>query len=752
MSELKKMRKDNISDLDKSEIKREYLKGALNKYIKKEQSREIVIEILDGAKQSDIAKKIGVSRERIRQIFNKELKRLPETLEEDVLYRDIFIKYNFEKELFINLFKTDNIVYGYLENKYDKGDKSCSELIGVDYFDKDEEEIIKKFYKLITYNGLTVKEEKISLLMAILQTEATQYGIENLINEYNKVIEENNYNLEKIYDCHNIESVLSRQKNVIMSNKRRFRYYNYDLLTQEDVNQLREMLEVDDGAYYTDYFFEKNKELMNRINILDKCELYNLLKRLFANEKDIVFSNMPIVLIGYKTKEEFFKDKIFTLAPITLDEFSKLLSQEYGHQTDSLKAYISKYFGRYITKGIINTEDKEFTEGEINLIKNVLTRDIYAIKEVKEILFELLNKDCSEYIKTVNFEKVNFKIGENYIVRTGTGSIEEVVRKELLKEDIFDVNETKLKVTSSFSLEFYGLIKENKLIKFADNKYYTTKGLEKKNINIEIIEKFKKEVYQLFEDEEIFTIYTIQQKGILENYQELNINKVFLECIIKTIEGIKNTSIMDNVAFLKSNREFFNKADFVEKIMLDNELTKVGEIKDFLKTKYDINVEAYKLKELINLKKYDSEDEKEIEKDEQISENESIENASADYNLMMVLRYIEKIFGLGVHKKYGPEGDEEFLKRFDNSLNTLNQKEKRIAILRNGLKDGKILTVEETVEMLQVVSKGSIAKIEKRAIEKLREEKRTGILRRYLDFSNNKFEDATADYILNLLK
>ena len=76
----------------------------------------------------------------------------------------------------------------------------------------------------------------------------------------------------------------------------------------------------------------------------------------------------------------------------------------------------------------------------------------------------------------------------------------------------------------------------------------------------------------------------------MENYQELNINKVFLECIIKTIEGIKNTSIMDNVAFLKSNREFFNKADFVEKIMLDNELTKVGEIKDFLKTKYDINV------------------------------------------------------------------------------------------------------------------------------------------------------------------
>ena len=39
---------------------------------------------------------------------------------------EICSKYNIEKELFIELFDVDEIVYGYLENKYDKGEESIT--------------------------------------------------------------------------------------------------------------------------------------------------------------------------------------------------------------------------------------------------------------------------------------------------------------------------------------------------------------------------------------------------------------------------------------------------------------------------------------------------------------------------------------------------------------------------------------------------------------------------------------------------
>lgn len=735
---------------DKIIIKHEKLLDAINKYIKIDTRKDVIIGVFKGAKQVELAEKMGVTRERARQIFNAALKELPNILEEDIIYKEIFSKYNIEKELFIELFDVDEIVYGYLENKYDKGEESITKLLDTDYFDVNEENVIKKYNKLITYNGLTIKEDKMQLLLAILQTEAIQYNISDLIDKYNEEIKNNNYNLEKINDIHNIESVLARQKSIIASNKRRYRYYNYDLLTQGDIEELSEILDVDDGAYYTDYFFDRNRDLMDKINIIDKNELYNLMKRLFSDEENILFSNMPIVLIGYNTKDEFLEEKMNNLSPISVEEFSQRISEEYGHAIDSLKAYISKTYYSYITKGIINIEAKSFEDDEIEKLRDRLTEYIYSIKELKEILFDLFGKDCSEYIKTTNFEKLNFRIREQYIFRVDAGTVDEIIKKEILKNSIFNLNKTRLKgIGSSFWWEFYELIGKNKLIKYDANLYYTEKGLAENNINIDRIESFKKEIYEKIKDDEIFTLYNIKKLGICEKYQDLNINEIFLENIIKTIKGVKNVSIENNVVFLKSNKEFFNKADLIEKIILDNELTKIGEIKEFLKIRYDVYVDSSKLKELINLKKYDIEDER---KTEIVLENESIENASDDYNIMMVFKFIEKIFGIGVHKKFGDDKNSEFLKRFDNSLNTLSQKEKRVVILKNGLKNGVRMTAEEVAEKMEIVSANSVGNIDRTVIEKLKEEDRTRILRTYFDFSNSEFEDSTADFILDLLK
>lgn len=499
-------------DLDKIIIRHETLSEAIENHIKIEDRKKVLIGIFKGAKQVDYAEKMGKTRERIRQIYNRALSSLPKVLEEDIIFKEIFCKYNIERELFVELFGVDEIVYGYLEEKYNKGEDSITDLLGIDYFDEKEEKIIKKWNKLITYNGLLIKEEKMQLLLAILQTEGIQYNIFELIEKYNEAIEENKFNIEKIENVHNIESVLGRQKNIIASNKRRYRYYNYDLLTQEDISELKEVLDVDDGAYYTDYFFDNNQDLMDRINILEKNELYNLMKKLFSNEPNIEFTNMPIVLIGYKTKDEFLEEKIKNLAPISVDDFVEKMNEEYGHTMDSLKAYIAKTYYSYITNGIINIETKKFDDSDIEKIKEKLTKNIYSLKEIKEILFELFKKDCSEYVNTSNFEKINFKIRDKYMFRSDVGASDEIIRKEILSENIFNYNETRLKsVGSTFGVEFYELISKNKLIKYDDGLYYTTKELQQRNINIERIEEFKKEIFENVENEEIFTIYNIRE-------------------------------------------------------------------------------------------------------------------------------------------------------------------------------------------------------------------------------------------------
>ena len=118
----------------------------------------------------------------------------------------------------------------------------------------------------------------------------------------------------------------------------------------------------------------------------------------------------------------------------------------------------------------------------------------------------------------------------------------------------------------------------------------------------------------------------------------------------------------------------------------------------------------------------------------------------------MVLKFIEKIFGIGIQKNFSNSKTSEFLKRFDNTLNTLTQKEKTVVILKNGLKNGNVMTAEEVADKIEIVSANTVSNIDRNVIEKLKDKERTKILRTYFDFSTNQFEDSTADFILNLLK
>ena len=628
-------------DINNIKIPLKCLADAIENCISKDIRKEVVKEVLNGKKQIEVAAEKNLSRERVRQIFNKGFSELPNYLKEDELYKDIFTKFNFEEELFTKLFMTKKAVYHYLNNKYEKGEGSIIELLDTEYFNENQENIIKKYYKLITYNDMIIKEDKTQLLLAILQTEGIQYNIIDLIEKYNKIIEEKKYNLEKIDNVHNTESNIIRQKNIIASNKRRYRFYNYSLLTQEDIQELRELLNVDNGVYYTDYFFDRNYELMNKINIIDKNELYNLMKTLFYNEQNITFSNMPIVLIGYATREEFFLEKMNNLSPISVDSFVEKIGDEYGFNINSLKSHISKHFYKYITKGMISFEAKTFNDEQIEQLRNVLVKDIYSIKELKEILHNLFNMDCTEYIKTVNFEKLSYKIRDQYIYKTSHRTVDEILNNEMLEGDTFNIKETRLKdIGSSFWWNFYGLINQNKLIKYKEDSYYTEKKLKEIGINNEIISSFKNDVYENIDDNQIFTLFNIKNLGICEKYPILNINDVFVESIIKTINGIKNASVENNIVFLKSDTEFFNKSNFIEKIILDNELTKITDIQKFLVKEYNVNMDLSQIKELISLNKYNIEDD---EKQKIILEDENIDNASDDYNFIMVLNYLEKI-------------------------------------------------------------------------------------------------------------
>lgn len=421
----------------------EKLENAVDKYLKKEQHKDIFIKML--LKENTLAKvgeEYGLSRERIRQINAKAWRLIPKTLLEDK-YKDIFLEYEWNRELFCKVFKENEIVYGYLESKYYKTGmkrKDIYEILDTEMLNKEQKEIIKSNIKYIYYNNNLIKESKIELILEILREEGKQISINELVKKYNEIIVKYNFtNLEKIENIRNIESIIARNNNVIASNKKRYRYYNYNKINQEQLQKLNEMMNLKNGAYYTTLFYENNKELMSEIEIEDEFELYNLLKKIINNKK-IVFQGMPIILIGYENKEDFYIEKIKELSPIKVIDFVNLLNREYGHRIDSTLSYISATFYNYITNGILDIYDLKFTNEEFEIINNYKKKSIYSIDEMKRLLENLLGKDCSKYVKTINMEPLGYKIRGNYIINEAIYEIENNKENESIDDSDDDYN------------------------------------------------------------------------------------------------------------------------------------------------------------------------------------------------------------------------------------------------------------------------------------------------------------------------
>ena len=56
---------------------------------------------------------------------------------------------------------------------------------------------------------------------------------------------------------------------------------------------------------------------------------------------------MPNILIGYTNKEDFFKDKMTELSPLSVSEFLQILRKDYGHREDTMLSYLILDFKEY---------------------------------------------------------------------------------------------------------------------------------------------------------------------------------------------------------------------------------------------------------------------------------------------------------------------------------------------------------------------------------------------------------------------
>lgn len=144
---------------DKFSLIKPKLINELDKINKDNNHYDIVLKKLNGQTLESIGNEYNVTRERIRQIIQKELKKISKTREEEK-YQEVFETYNFDVSLFCEFYNENANVYYYLREKYKLGEKDPSDMIDEMSLSKNQLNVLKKKYNLISYNGENISVKK----------------------------------------------------------------------------------------------------------------------------------------------------------------------------------------------------------------------------------------------------------------------------------------------------------------------------------------------------------------------------------------------------------------------------------------------------------------------------------------------------------------------------------------------------------------------------------------------------------------
>ena len=591
-------KKDEIFSLVKPKLISE-----LNK-ISNKGHYDIVLKKLSGMTLESIGIEYNVTRERIRQIVSKELKKISPTREEEK-YLETFQTYNFDSYLFSEFYNESPIVYYFLKEKYKLGEKDPSDMLDELNLSQKQLNVLKRKYNLISYCGEYIAAKRNNILLAIIKRFNKTVEYSEIIDEYNKLIKNFSLNLEELseQDFRNIDSILNRMQNILCGAGKYYRYYDINALEENDITELNNMLNVEPGDYSAEFFFNNNSLLMKNIDIRDEYELHNLLRKVInTNNNKIVFSRMPDLLIDCSDKLEFVEGLIHELSPISLDDFTEYVHQNYGHKINTFRSLLLTNFNKYITNGILMSDCEEFTDEQLTILKNNLTEDIYSISTIKEMLTRLFNVNDFKLINNINMQKIGYKLRGNYIMKNSISNLEAYMREVILNSEYYEVEPEMKKIGSTYCSYLYKFIYNLDLFKISEDRFITIKKLNNMGITKEKIKNFIDEIEKVIKDGEYFNLYTLDKDNFLTNLKQYDFPDCFYETLISTINDIKIISLKNNILFIKT-KEQPTREKFINSFIYKDK-TYIKDIKKEIYEKYNIDLYESYIKNFINKKLY----------------------------------------------------------------------------------------------------------------------------------------------------
>ncbi|MGG7601122.1 hypothetical protein [Weissella cibaria] len=514
------------------------------------ENKDIILERLNGETLEEVGTKRHVTRERIRQIQKKVLDHWP-TLVEEVLYGNIFETFNFSKKEFMEFVLDSEITYEFLNIRMTRGLAPAVEYVlksGTLEVSQKKQYLYDHGYYM-SYDGTLRPLTKINIFNETLFKHRDKtYTEDSFEPDFTEMV--NSLGAEDANEADaSLRGLIERSDVIIRSKGHKFRYYNFDL-SIDYIHDLNELLEIPDGLYSIEYFYDEAKDLMDELDIRSSDELANLYKKLgygrFNRIKTII--RQTVVVVGPYDKDELIGQRLSESVGMTMDQVADGYLEESNIPKRIILSYLkdSKFAKWYKGDLIVGQADSEslkelsISKEAIQAIQDNLFRFIFTFDEFKDIVQKTLPGATvsKELIGSLGYHMQGILVLSNKY-----STIRAAYEDFILAGDYFDSKNTQFYTTPGYYSTLRNLENTWRIFKISGSKYITRKALQRVVPDVDkAVNEFIHEALEFMNDDEFYSYEKLERQGFNPKLYELGFEPIFYARILHTSNKLKKLS------------------------------------------------------------------------------------------------------------------------------------------------------------------------------------------------------------------
>ena len=508
--------------------------------------RLIVIRKLNGETLESIGTDFDITRERVRQIFTKYLKRKGRVHEDR--YRAIFEKYHFTKESFSFIFNEPEYVYHYLDS-VTKGKWADIELrediIRDDFLTEDQKQRAEGFIfrNFVDINGTRVKMTRQELSLYYSREYCRNpISVGDFISKYNlwvreQVSGEPGVIIDKLLfdtEVRTFNNAVANGMYSLCSNNKLFRYYNVNEIDADYFLKEIGFSELKNIVISSAKLFNEYPELMEEFDIRDEYELHNLLKKIAPQDGYVEFKKMPTIKFGTASEEEQLFKLMIENAPISAEELGKLYQESYGANPATAISDYTSLCAPYYSNGKYEIEENLMTEEEYTVMRACMDRDFYLINAVKDIYKKAFPNGDIGRINTYNIRAIGFMVFSGYVIRSTYKTSSEYFSHLLSGDEIINANNFEPGICGVvvYTQLLAELRSNYDLVEFEPKQYIPFSRLNEKGIEKQDFYDYCTAARSRYDFGGFFTLKSLRKGGFTNKLDDLGFENTFYESLL----------------------------------------------------------------------------------------------------------------------------------------------------------------------------------------------------------------------------